>query len=137
MNEMNMQNEKMILLNIAPSSGIPIYKQIIDQVKRMIASGTLQPGDDLPSVRNVASRFQVNPMTISKAYSLLEATGFLERQRGKGMIVSNEHGGKEEIDERIKILEPAINELLTQAKQLAIPKDKLKIIFEKYIEEKL
>ncbi len=134
---MNMQNEKMILLNIAPSSGIPIYKQIIDQVKRMIASGTLQPGDDLPSVRNVASRFQVNPMTISKAYSLLEATGFLERQRGKGMIVSDEHGGQEEIDERIKILEPAINELLTQAKQLAIPKDKLKIIFEKYIEEKL
>jgi GntR family transcriptional regulator len=132
-----MIENNMIMLNIAPSSGIPIYKQVIDQVKRMIASGTLQPGDELPSVRNVASRFQVNPMTISKAYSLLEATGYLERQRGKGMIVSNERGGEEEMGKRISILEPAINELITQAKQLAIPKDKLKTIIEKYIEEKL
>jgi len=132
-----MVDENMIMLNIAPSSGIPIYKQIIDQVKRMIASGYLLPGDELPSVRNVASRFQVNPMTISKAYSLLEATGYLERQRGKGMLVSDKQGGEKEMDKRINILEPAIKELITQAKQLAIPKDKLKIIIEKYIEEKL
>lgn len=127
----------MILLNIVPTSGIPIYKQIIEQIKRMIVSGNLEPGAELPSVRNIASRFQINPMTVSKAYSMLEATGFLERQRGKGMIVSKDQSGRQEEDKRLKILEPVINEMLAQAKQLAISKETLIKILEKNIKEKL
>ena len=132
-----MPKEKMIMLNIAPSSGIPIYKQIIEQVKRMIVSGQLKQGDELPSVRQVASQFEVNPMTISKAYSLLEAIGFLDRVRGIGMIVSYKQDGKKKMEKRLELLEPVMNELLTQAKQLAIPKEKLKEIIKKYIEDKL
>ena len=130
-----MNDESKIMLTLAPSSGVPIYKQVIDQIKRMIISGYLEPGDELPSVRHVASQFEVNPMTISKAYSILEATGFLERQRGIGMLVSREYNKESEVDNRIILLEPAVKELLIQAKQLSIPKDKLKTIILKYIEE--
>lgn len=71
-----------------PQSGIPIYRQVTDQVRRLAASGALAPGDPLPSVRDLARRHAVNPMTISKAYSLLEAEGLLEHNRGKPMTVA-------------------------------------------------
>ena len=57
---------------LKPQSGVPIYRQILDQVRRMVASGQLAPGAELPSVRELAIKHAVNPMTISKAYSLLE-----------------------------------------------------------------
>jgi GntR family transcriptional regulator len=66
-----------------PQSGVPIYRQLFEQVRRMVASGHLQPGAALPSVRELAIQHAVNPMTISKAYSMLEAEGLLERNRGK------------------------------------------------------
>ncbi|QDU54349.1 GntR family transcriptional regulator [Aeoliella mucimassa] len=74
--------------DIAPSSGVPIYRQIVDQVIALVAGGRLTPGDFLPSVRQVAQTADVNPMTVSKAYGLLEAEGVVERVRGQGMCVS-------------------------------------------------
>jgi GntR family transcriptional regulator len=74
--------------DIAPSSGVPIYRQIVDQVVALVAGGQLQPGDFLPSVRQVAQSADVNPMTVSKAYGLLETEGLVERIRGQGMCVS-------------------------------------------------
>lgn len=114
-----------ILFQIKPSSGAPIYRQIIDQVKRMVMSGRLKPGDDMPSVRKLAGELEVNPMTISKAYSLLEETGFLERQRGKGMIISSSNINKQSIEARLESIEPQIQELITQASQLGIPVEKI------------
>ena len=73
---------------LQPSSGVPIYLQLIQQVRRMVASGQLTPGTELPSVREVATEYTVNPTTISKAYSLLENEGLLQRNRGKPMTVS-------------------------------------------------
>lgn len=69
-------------------SGVPIYRQLIDQIKRLIAGGRLAAGDDLPSVRELASVYQINAMTISKAYQQLEAEGLLVRRRGKPMQVA-------------------------------------------------
>ena len=77
----------MFILN--PQSGIPIYRQLLEQVRRMVASGQLAPGAELPSVRELALKHAVNPMTVSKAYSLLEAEGLLERNRGRPMTVAN------------------------------------------------
>lgn len=74
--------------DIAPSSGVPIYRQIVDQVVALVAGGRLAPGDYLPSVRQVAQTADVNPMTVSKAYGLLEADGVVQRVRGQGMCVS-------------------------------------------------
>ena len=74
--------------SIHPSSGVPIYRQLIDQVQSLVAGGRLKPGDTLPSVRELAGSLEVNPMTVSKAYSRLEADGVLARLRGRGMVVA-------------------------------------------------
>lgn len=106
-----------------PQSGIPIYRQLMEQARRMISSGQLRPGDALPSVRELATTHAVNPMTISKAYSMLEAEGLLERQRGKAMTVSNLNGLAENKKERLRRLQPAIQQLAVAAEQLELGLD--------------
>jgi GntR family transcriptional regulator len=129
-------NDKInILFTIQPSSGIPIYKQIIDQVNRLVISGFLKPGDEIPSVRQVASNFDVNPMTISKAYSLLEATGVLERIRGKGMIVASNQDGDQSLKKRLEMIQPSLKEAAIQANQLGLPKEKVIKAFKQLLEE--
>ncbi len=75
------------LFRVSPSAGVPIYRQLVEQVEALSASARLKPGDFLPSVRQVAEELQINPMTVSKAYSLLERDGVVELVRGQGMRV--------------------------------------------------
>src|ERR1700752_5137023 len=85
------------------SSGVPIYRQLMDQVRALVASGRLAEGDLLPPVRQVAQHLQVNQMTVSKAYSLLEREGVVERMRGQGMrvnYVAPAGGGRDPPEER-------------------------------------
>ena len=77
-----------MLFHVDPSSGVPIFRQLMDQVKLSIASGVLKPGDELPSIRNLSVPLGVNPMTISKAYNLLVHDGVLERRPGLPLIVA-------------------------------------------------
>ncbi|MFC1493030.1 GntR family transcriptional regulator [candidate division KSB1 bacterium] len=125
-----------LILQIQPSSGTPIYKQIIDQVKRLVISGFLKPGDELPSVRQAAGELEVNPMTISKAYSMLEAAGVLERMRGKGMIIASDQDSSKSVRERLEIIRPILNEAVTQAEQLALPKDSIIKLLSDLLEDK-
>lgn len=74
--------------HVAVTSGMPIYRQLVDQVRAQIHSGRLAAGDFLPSVRQVARQLTVNAMTVSKAYTLLERDGVLENVRGQGMRVA-------------------------------------------------
>ena len=97
----------MFRLDLAPSSPTPIYRQIVDQVARAVASGVLAAGDELPSVRAVAQQYVVNPMTVSKAYTLLEQQGTVERRRGLGMVVRA--GAASLLDERLVLLQPALD----------------------------
>jgi GntR family transcriptional regulator len=76
-----------MLFEIEPNSGLPIYRQLIEQVHALVAGQQLRPGDLLPSVRQVARAAAVNPMTVSKAYSRLEAEGTVARVRGLGMRI--------------------------------------------------
>ncbi|MCP5144023.1 MAG: GntR family transcriptional regulator [Gammaproteobacteria bacterium] len=108
------------MFSLNPNSGIPIYKQLVDQVRRMIAGNQLKAGDELPSVRELAVQHAVNPMTISKAYSLLEAEGLLDRQRGKPMTVAQSTAGTESKAARLKRLAPAIDHLVASAHQLQL-----------------
>lgn len=108
------------MFTLDPHSGIPIYRQLIEQVRRLCASSQLQPGDTLPSVREVALAHAVNPMTISKAYSLLEAEGLLERQRGKAMTVARGMPAKENRQERLRRLQPSVEQLVMAARQLEL-----------------
>jgi GntR family transcriptional regulator len=117
------------LFTLNPNSGIPIYRQLIEQVRRMVSSGQLQPGNELPSVRELAVNHAVNPMTISKAYSLLEAEGLLERQRGKAMTIAAQHGSKATKAARLQHLQAAVDQLVMAAHQLQLnPDDVLKAV---------
>jgi GntR family transcriptional regulator len=78
------------LFSLNTSSGIPIYRQLIDQIKQAIRMNLLNSNEQLPSVRNLASALQINPMTISKAYAQLELEGVLIRKRGVGMLVAEQ-----------------------------------------------
>lgn len=108
-------------LHIEPSSPDPIYRQIAGQITRMVAAGQCLPGTRLPSVREVAAAHAINPMTVSKAYAQLEAQGVLQRQRGKGMVVSTKTQVEHSVDERLRVLTPALQALARQAQQLGLP----------------
>lgn len=108
----------MFILN--PHSGIPIYRQVLEQVRRQIASGRLKPGDALPSVREVALEHAVNPMTISKAYSLLQAEGLLEHNRGKPMTVAAQPRSQLPLPSRLAQVEPLVEQLALAARQLQL-----------------
>src|SRR5689334_11605060 len=77
-----------MFLPIDPSSGLPIYRQIFDQVRRMIAAGSLKTGDRLMSVRELSSTLAINPLTVTKAYGELEREGLVEMRRGLGVYVA-------------------------------------------------
>jgi len=78
-----------MLMEIDTHGGVPIYRQVIDQVRRQIMTEHLVTGDQLESVKNLAERLKVNPMTISKAYSFLVQEGLAERRRGLGLFVAS------------------------------------------------
>ncbi|HEU4991248.1 MAG TPA: GntR family transcriptional regulator [Luteimonas sp.] len=110
--------------HIQPSAPEPIYRQIAEQVRRLVAGGQLAAGDVLPSVREVASTHAINPMTVSRAYSQLEAEGVLERLRGKGMAVAA-HGRRHQqpLAQRWALLQPTIETLARQARELELDPD--------------
>jgi GntR family transcriptional regulator len=117
---------------ISPSSGIPIYKQLYSQIERMVLNGYFSVGELLPSVRQVASDLDVNPMTVSKAYGLLEERGYLTRLRGKGMVIT---ARDDEVlqQEKVTMLDEMIKELLAQAKQMGINSDSVAEMFKQNI----
>ena len=124
----------MFILN--PQSGIPIYRQLLEQVKRMVASGQLQPGAELPSVRELALAHAVNPMTISKAYSMLEAEGLLERNRGKPMTVASQSRSHSQISRRLEQLEPLLDQVVLAARQLQLTESEFMKALRRKWEEK-
>lgn len=115
-----MDSTSPVLFDIQPQLATPIYRQVVEQVQRLVAGGQLAAGDELPSVRAVAERHAINPMTVSKAYSLLEAEGLLERRRGLGMVVAASAQPARVGGDRLALLEPALLAVARQANQLGI-----------------
>ena len=110
-----------LLFHIQPASPQPIYRQITEQVRRLVAGGQLGAGDPLPSVREMAAAHAINPMTVSKAYSLLESAGVLERLRGIGMAVAATTRRVQPIEQRMALIEPALDALARQTRELELP----------------
>lgn len=112
-------DEPPFIFELNPNSGVPIYRQIVEQVVAMVVGGVLRQGDLLPSVRQVARDAAVNPMTVSKAYSRLEADGVVRRARGLGMevLAPSVNGSLDERKQRFReSIEPALN----RARQLGL-----------------
>ncbi|KZC40660.1 MULTISPECIES: GntR family transcriptional regulator [Rhodanobacter] len=109
------------LLNIQPAASEPIYRQIVEQLRRLIAGGQLTPGELLPSVREVAAFHVINPMTVSRAYGIAEGEGLLERLRGKGMAVAATRRAGQTEHQRLALLEPQLQALARHAHELELP----------------
>jgi GntR family transcriptional regulator len=119
---------------VHPSSGLPIYRQIMDQVRALIAGGRLAPGDLLPSVRQLAAELEVNMMTISKAYSRLETEGVIDRVRGRGMRV-RPPGVLGSLAERRREFRPLVEQAVIRARQLQLNDEHIRAIVESILKE--
>jgi GntR family transcriptional regulator len=113
------------LFILKPHSGEPIYRQLFEQIQRLVASGQLAPGTALPSIRDLALKHAINPMTVSKVYSMLEAEGVLERNRGKPMTVAAQPRQRGTPTARLKQLEPHLENLILAGRQLELDADEV------------
>jgi GntR family transcriptional regulator len=95
-------------------SGVPVYRQLIDQVRAGVASGTLTAGDQLPTVRQLAVDLTINPNTVLRAYRELELTGFLETQQGTGTFITQKKLERDDA-ERARQLSQLVGEFLSRA----------------------
>jgi GntR family transcriptional regulator len=123
-----------MLLEIDHHSGVPIYRQLIRQIRQQIMTEGIKEGEQLETVRDLAAKLKVNPMTISKAYSLLEAEGLVERKRGIGLFVSKVKKGQMD---RIKagLLDSVLNKAAVTAIQLDVPEEEAVELFKKLYKE--
>ena len=97
-----------------PHSGVPVYRQIIDQVQAGLASGSLVRGDQLPTVRQVAVDLEINPNTVLRAYRELEIRGVLDSQQGTGTFISDRTQPEDDA-ERARRLEQFVNDVVSRA----------------------
>ena len=105
----------MISFHLDSKSGVPIYRQIQDQIRYGVASGLLTPGEQLPTVRALAVELSVNPNTVIKAYSELEREGLLATEQGSGTFVSAEPTAAVPEENRQAKLESLCSEFLANA----------------------
>lgn len=117
-------------LHINPNDSVPIYKQIMNQVKYLISSRQLRPGDDLLPIRALSELLVVNPNTVARAYRSLEKDGYVTCQRGAGTTV-NDFGSPLSDAEQLKILRGRAQALVTEARQMKMGMgDVLKLVVE-------
>jgi len=118
-------------LYIATNDGVPIYLQIANQVKHLVASQRLSPGDEIPPIRVLAHQLLVNPNTVARAYLELERAGVVVKRHGSGTYISDQ-GSPLARKERLKILAERVDALLTEARHLEVaPEDLFKLIKER------
>jgi GntR family transcriptional regulator len=111
-------------IQIATHSTIPIFRQIVDQVRRQVASGGLAVGDSLPSVRQLAKDLVINPNTVAKAYAELQRDGLIESQQGRGVFVAKRRAIFTKA-ERMRRLDDAIERFSAEALALDFNADEI------------
>jgi len=115
-------------------SGVPIYKQLIQQIEKGVAGGILRPGDQLPTVREVALELTINPNTVARAYRELEYRGIIESVQGRGTFIS-EKVRSPGMEERISAVKSLIKDLISEAQQLGFEPEKLRELMEEALHE--
>lgn len=123
-----------MIIRVDPNSGVPVYRQIVEQVRFQVTSGLLQPGTILPSTRTLSQKLGVNPMTVSKAYSILEQEKLVERRPGLALMVAEitaASAEKSAVDQLRSALVPAV----TIASQLGVNSRKATALFRDMLEK--
>jgi GntR family transcriptional regulator len=108
-----------VQIHVSPNDGVPIYVQIVNQIKYLIAAGRLNAGEELPPIRVLAERLIINPNTVARAYRELESKGIVEKRRTAGTYVSDQ-GSPLSRRERTKILTERVDALLAEARHMDI-----------------
>jgi len=120
-------------LRISTGDGVPIYLQIVNQVKHLIASRRLSPGDEIPPIRTLANDLLINPNTVARAYLELEREGLVFKRHGSGTFISD-GGSPLARKQRLKLLTERIDALLSDAQHLGVSlEDLLKLTRERHI----
>jgi GntR family transcriptional regulator len=111
-------------IHISPTDGVPIYLQIVNQVKYLVSSGRLSAGEELPPIRILAEQLVVNPNTVARAYRELEMAGVVVKHRTTGTYVSDS-GSRLGRRDRLRIITQRIDALLAESRQMGIGLEEL------------
>lgn len=121
-----------LLLKLNPANGVPLYLQLIEQVKLHIATGTLKAHDELPSVRAVAGEYLINPNTVARGYRELEQEGIIYKRRGMGTYVAEKAVGMGK-KEKARIVSEMLQKALVQAAELGLDTKQMRRLFDQSI----
>jgi GntR family transcriptional regulator len=112
-----------------PSSGVPIYLQLMEQVKHGIETGALRPGEQLPGIRPLAEELVINPNTVAKAYRELEHEGVIELRQGAGAFVSGNAGAKK-LTDNIRAGQAVVAEAIEKLRARGVTDEEIRRLFE-------
>ncbi len=117
------------MIKINSSTGLPVYLQIIEQVKHLIESGVLNPGEALPSVRNLATQLVISPNTVIKAYTELEHQDVIDLRMGSGAYVRDQWVSTEK-PEKIRVASLDVHEVVAQLRRKGFAQEEIRRMFE-------
>ena len=118
-----------MLLRPNPASGVPIYLQLMEQVKHAIETGALRPGEQLPGIRPLAEELVMNPNTVAKAYRELEHEGVIELRQGAGAFVSGNAGSKK-LTEKLHAGQAIVADAVERLRERGLSNEEIRRLFE-------
>ena len=118
-----------MLFRTNPSLGVPIYLQLMEQVKHAIETGALRPGDQLPGIRPLAEELVINPNTVAKAYRELEHDGVIELRHGAGAFVAATARGRKLAD-KVRLAQPIVGAAVEKLRAKGLSNDEIRRLFE-------
>lgn len=124
----------MLFIQIDTFSGVPIFRQIVEQIRDLVFSNVLKSGEQVTSVRELASFLKVNPITVNKAYSILEQEGLFMKKRGIGLFVAERDSDCSSL-RRQQRLEEILSEAALKAINLGVDRDQIQETFKKLLQK--
>ncbi|HZM05753.1 MAG TPA: GntR family transcriptional regulator [Candidatus Saccharimonadales bacterium] len=125
-----------MFVHLNPNSGMPIYRQLFQQLRQRIVSGQLAPDEQMPSVRDLSAELKINMLTVAKVYQWLESEGFVETRRGLGTFVL---GGREtrSLTRKRKLIADAVEQVVAEAQHLELDaQEVIELIEQRFAETK-
>lgn len=122
------------IFTVDPHTGVPIYLQLIEQVKRSVALGVLAPGERLPTVKQLATDLTINPNTVARAYRDLERDGVIETSVGRGSFVSQNGAGDRAATALADVASSTVDAAVREAKSMGLKRGQVREIFSRALE---
>ena len=120
----------MTLFRPNPALGVPIYLQLMEQVKHAVETGALRPGDQLPGIRPLAEQLVINPNTVAKAYRELEHEGVIELRHGAGAFIAARARGDQKGADKVRTAQPLVAETVEKLRARGLTDEEIRRLFE-------